>query len=700
MPGTQDRLYLTYFASDIPATLPEYVASNSKCTPAYWRDPAGHSFHEAAKRALGLDKKAADAEEDVAEKKEKGLPESPSVDSYQFKGKKKSGDGPDSQDHYALLGLSHLRFLATEDQIRKSYREAALKHHPDKQASFLLTEDTEEKKQIKKEEIDQHFKSIQLAYEVLIDPVKRRTYDSIDEFDDDIPSDCAAGDFFKIFGPVFARNGRWSMVQPVPGLGEEETKIEDVDRFYDFWWAFKSWREFPHADEFDLEQAESREHKRWMERQNAKFREKAKKEENARIRLMTENAYKKDPRIARRKEEEKAEKLRKKQAKVQARKDKEEEALRAVEEERLRKEEEEKKAAEEASANKKQKEKEKKLLRKEKARLRAVAAGAVAQKDNGVSDDNVEDLCNTLEISLLRGLCERLEGMSVVEGQADYLRNVMSGAEKVAASESAAAPSRSNSSASLQSSYDSDKTPSKAEAAEAASESKKQSAEKGKRGSTVMNAAEKKERPWSKEEVDLLRKAVMKYPKGTSQRWEVVSTYIGTNRTVEEILKAVKTVLLQKPDSSKAFDSFLQKRKVGNTVIDSPLSTREDGPADGKSIPKVAANGSAGGSRASEKARPSSGGSEGTSNGKSTENGTNTKEESQGDAQSNGSIPEGEGWSETQEVALVKAIKAFPKDTANRWDRIAAAVPAKNKQQCFKKFAELRESFRSTKKAE
>jgi DnaJ family protein C protein 2 len=180
----------------------------------------------------------------------------------------------------------------------------------------------------------------------------------------------------------------------------------------------------------------------------------------------------------------------------------------------------------------------------------------------------------------------------------------------------------------------------------------------------------------------------------------VVSTYIGTNRTVEEILKAVKTVLLQKPDSSKAFDSFLQKRKVGNTVIDSPLSTREDGPAEGKSVPKVAANGSAGGSRASEKARPSSGGSEGTSNGKSTENGTNTKEESQGGAQSNGSIPEGEGWSETQEVALVKAIKAFPKDTANRWDRIAAAVPAKNKQQCFKKFAELRESFRSTKKAE
>ena len=74
----------------------------------------------------------------------------------------------------------------------------------------------------------------------------------------------------------------------------------------------------------------------------------------------------------------------------------------------------------------------------------------------------------------------------------------------------------------------------------------------------------------------MLRKAIQKYPKGTSQRWEVVSSYIGTNRTVDEILKAIKTVLLQKPDSSKAFGSFLEKRKVSNVVISSPLSRRDD----------------------------------------------------------------------------------------------------------------------------
>lgn len=48
------------------------------------------------------------------------------------------------------------------------------------------------------------------------------------------------------------RNGRWSVTQPIPSLG-----IKEVDAFYDFWFSFKSWREFLHEDEYDLEQAEN-----------------------------------------------------------------------------------------------------------------------------------------------------------------------------------------------------------------------------------------------------------------------------------------------------------------------------------------------------------------------------------------------------------------------------------------------------------
>lgn len=36
--------------------------------------------------------------------------------------------------------------------------------------------------------------------------------------------------------------------------------------FYDFWFSFKSWRVFPHEDEEDVEQAEFREQRRWIER--------------------------------------------------------------------------------------------------------------------------------------------------------------------------------------------------------------------------------------------------------------------------------------------------------------------------------------------------------------------------------------------------------------------------------------------------
>lgn len=147
---------------------------------------------------------------------------------------KESWFGSNQQDHYALLGLSHLRYLATEDQIKKSYRETALKYHPDKQASLLLAEETEAAKQAKKDEIENHFKAIQESYEVLIDPLKRRIYDSTDEFDDEIPTDCAPQDFYKVFAPAFMRNGRWSVNQPVPSLGDENTTIKEVDNFYNF----------------------------------------------------------------------------------------------------------------------------------------------------------------------------------------------------------------------------------------------------------------------------------------------------------------------------------------------------------------------------------------------------------------------------------------------------------------------------------
>lgn len=88
-------------------------------------------------------------------------------------------------------------------------------------------------------------------------------------------------------------------------MGDEETDWEMVSRFYDFWYGFKSWREFPHPDEEDPSQAEGREHRRWIERQNQKLREKAKKEEGKRIREFVDSAYRIDPRVNQHREAEK-----------------------------------------------------------------------------------------------------------------------------------------------------------------------------------------------------------------------------------------------------------------------------------------------------------------------------------------------------------------------------------------------------------
>ena len=58
---------------------------------------------------------------------------------------------------------------------------------------------------------------------------------------DDIKSD---EDFFTIFGKCFQNNARFSIVKPVPNIGDMDTPMKQVYEFYKFWDGFKSWREF------------------------------------------------------------------------------------------------------------------------------------------------------------------------------------------------------------------------------------------------------------------------------------------------------------------------------------------------------------------------------------------------------------------------------------------------------------------------
>lgn len=66
------------------------------------------------------------------------------------------------RDYYEILGLSK---SATADEVKKAYRNLALKYHPDRVHSD------------KKKEAEEKFKEVSEAYEVLIDPQKKATYD-------------------------------------------------------------------------------------------------------------------------------------------------------------------------------------------------------------------------------------------------------------------------------------------------------------------------------------------------------------------------------------------------------------------------------------------------------------------------------------------------------------------------------------------
>lgn len=64
------------------------------------------------------------------------------------------------KDYYAILGVHQ---LASEDEIKRAYKQKALKHHPDKNRGDL--------------EAEKKFMDISEAYEMLSDPYKRSLYD-------------------------------------------------------------------------------------------------------------------------------------------------------------------------------------------------------------------------------------------------------------------------------------------------------------------------------------------------------------------------------------------------------------------------------------------------------------------------------------------------------------------------------------------
>lgn len=146
---------------------------------------------------------------------------------------------------------------------------------------------------------------------------------------------------------------------------------------------------------------------------------------------------------------------------------------------------------------------------------------------------------------------------------------------------------------------------------------------------------------WSEEEIEILKKQLVKHPAGKPGRWELVASAFGGRYKTENVIKKAKEVGEKKIYESDDYAQFLKNRKA----------------SDPRLVDENAENSEAGGDDEANK----------------------------------------ETWSNGEDIALLNALKAFPKEAAMRWEKIAAAVPGKTKAACMKRVTELKKGFRSSK---
>lgn len=211
---------------------------------------------------------------------------------------------------------------ATIEEIRKAYKTRALQLHPDKNRHRL-------------EEATLEFSLLQQAYAVLVDPHERRWYDnhrdailkgkSTTEVDEDTMFDLmpyfststfkgfddGSKGFFAVYRKIFE-----DIEAEEHGLEEhDEYKSKDdtyftsfghsdtlflptLKNFYQKWTHFQTKRTFSSMDKYKSSDAENREHRRYLEKENKKLRDSMKKEYNETVRSLALFCRKRDPRYA------------------------------------------------------------------------------------------------------------------------------------------------------------------------------------------------------------------------------------------------------------------------------------------------------------------------------------------------------------------------------------------------------------------
>lgn len=546
-----------------------------------------------------------------------------------------------NQDHYKVLGIGGLRIKATEDIIKTAYRKKVLKHHPDKRKALG--------EEVKAD--DDYFTCITMAYETLGNVNRRRAYDSVDpEFDNNLPSNTdLKKDFYEVFSYYFDLNSRWSEKRRVPSIGNANSSREEVERFYSFWYDFKSWREYSYEDEEDKDKCQDREERRYVDKLNKAERLRKKKEEMSRIRQLVDLAYNNDPRIDKFKQDDKEKKLAAKRAKQTAAQAKKEEEERLLKEIQLAKEQAE--AAEKAKieARRQEREAQKKALKKERKTLRDIC-----KSNNYYSDTNEQNLAH---MTAVEAICEQLS-LNELEELNRNIKNIGKLAFLKAFKE-----------------HEMRQEQERLAVLDAAKQ--KNNAENK---TVVVKVAPE----WNEDNIQLLVKAVNLFPAGTNQRWEVVANFINQHGIFSENCSkfSAKLVLakakdLQNTDFSKnnlkevankqAFDNFKKDKKNVLNIDETGISKKLDG---------VSLNGDI-------DVKPSSGIKKTASNGDIK---VPTKTEL--------------SWTTSEQQLLEQALKTYPSSTPERWDRIAECIPNRTKKECMKRYKELVETVKAKKAAQ
>ncbi|KAJ1609303.1 DNAJ domain and SANT domain containing protein [Cryptosporidium canis] len=594
--------------------------------------------------------------------------------SVQYGDKKKSrvtsGNKPGNQFNNGVITLARLKELVEEKvtlyeklglnenvgvrEIKQAYRRLALSYHPDK--------NVENGSEARSDE----FLKIQEAYEVLSNDNLRHAYDSALPFDESVPSIYTNergdfNDFKNFFSPIFTRNSRWSVYKPVPDIGNEEDSIEVVEHFYDFWRKFQSNRDFSIHDEHELNLAECREEKRWMERQNSKIRSKYIKNEISRINKLVELAFKNDPRIkkhyenlSKRKEEDKRKKLEEKRI--------EEERKRQMDEELKKKAIELKteiKTLRVSIRNKMRKiysedvlfdkyqfvdisgclENINEYLNWDIEFLKGVHPQFADKRQHNekVSFKRWEDWFLKLDKPQLEHLDEFLGKWIESKGENcidEYLKELyfiftikISNANKSEIEKSQGQGCQIN--------------------------------EINTSSHSVINVEETSEDGpsslWTVSEMSLLAKALQKYPGGFKNRWDMISEYLKNTKTKEQILVKVKELseseklanLSNEVSEESAFETFVQSnkgvlKKFGNTpdIRDCVDCSATDNSISGDNPIKV-----------------------------------------------------NDVWTKDQQCLLEKALKQYPSSLpqTERWNLISSCIPGKNPSQCLSRFKFIKE---------